>query len=249
MKSNKVSYADRQFPLSFLPCNISINKGASACTGVLGAFSHLQREHRKHDIHVATLRAQSEFESSGMHHRWSTSWRQLRDMLKLSKIGWDHIGLTGFPRLSQNLWIKFHSVSCCLADVWFLGRWRDLGAHSSRKCSTNFRWEEDVCILLSHIRFLQYLTTFFVIKVLLKHVVLSRLLPRKKTRAMILFGSKSPLPRAVESKGLAKALPQTVVLSTQILKTIQQQEGAIKRQGNDPGSLRSDLPLRSPCLS
>ena len=29
--------------------------------GVLGAFSHLQRERRKHDIHIATLRAQSEF--------------------------------------------------------------------------------------------------------------------------------------------------------------------------------------------
>ena len=29
--------------------------------GVLGAFSHLQRERRKHDVHIATLRAQSEF--------------------------------------------------------------------------------------------------------------------------------------------------------------------------------------------
>lgn len=41
----------------FYSFDISINEGV----GVLGAFSHLQREHRKHDIHVATLRAQSEF--------------------------------------------------------------------------------------------------------------------------------------------------------------------------------------------
>ena len=44
------------FFLSLLPAyNLRL------CIGVLGAFSYLQREHRKHDIHVATLRAQSEF--------------------------------------------------------------------------------------------------------------------------------------------------------------------------------------------
>ena len=41
----------------FYSCDISIKEDI----GVLGAFSHLQRERRKHDIHVATLRAQSEF--------------------------------------------------------------------------------------------------------------------------------------------------------------------------------------------
>ena len=46
----------------FCSCDSSINEGK----GVLGAFSHLQRERRKHHIHVATLRAQSEFSNLGI---------------------------------------------------------------------------------------------------------------------------------------------------------------------------------------
>lgn len=80
------------------------------------------------------------------------------------------------------------------------------------------------------------------------HVVLFRLHPLKKTQ-MIFSGNKLPLPQVVESNGLAKVLPQTVVVPTLIRTMIQQAGQVTNRPGNDPGFLQSDLPLRSPSLN
>ena len=68
----------------------------------------------------------------------------------------------------------------------------------------------------------KYLRTFLS-QVSRMHVVLFRLVLRKKAETMmILSGSKSPVPRAVELNDLARVLFQIVVASTPIRKTIQQ---------------------------
>jgi hypothetical protein len=56
-KTPKVSYVERE-SIYHLP-----NDGYSDFfqIGVLGAFSQVQREHRKHSVHLATLRAQGKF--------------------------------------------------------------------------------------------------------------------------------------------------------------------------------------------
>ena len=94
-----------------------------------------------------------------------------------------------------------------------------------------------------------YELTSFLIQVSQMHVVLFRLVPRKKTKTVKILVSGSKLaPRVVGSNGRAKVLPRLVVVWSPIRKT-RQQAGRISLPGNDLEPLRSDLPLRSPCPS